>query len=146
MTYDEFIEQVQQRAELHSRSEAEQATRAVLETLAEHVAGEEVETLAAPLPPELGIYLRETRRNTAENFSLDEFFRRVNEREGVKLEDSIFHTRVVCQLLSKIEDKADIVSLREQLPREFRHLFKVENIGDTPAQGSIDTGGGASLL
>lgn len=141
MTYDEFIEQVQQRAELHSRSEAEQATRAVLETLAERVAGEEVETLAEQLPPELGIYLRETKSNTAEDFSLDEFFSRVNEREGIKLEDSIFHTRVVCQLLSKIEDRDTIISLREQLPGEFRHLFKVENIGDTPAQGMIDTAG-----
>ncbi len=141
MTYDEFIEQVQQRAKLHSRSEAEQATRAVLETLAERVAGEEVETLAEQLPPELGIYLRETRRNPAEKFSLDEFFSRVNEREGARLEDSIFHTRVVCLLLSEIEDNDTIVSLREQLPGEFRHLFKVENIGDTPAQGMIDTAG-----
>ncbi|GFE70351.1 DUF2267 domain-containing protein [Chroococcus sp. FPU101] len=41
MKHDEFIGQVQNRAGLTSREEAKVATRAVLETLAERLAGNE---------------------------------------------------------------------------------------------------------
>ncbi len=50
MKYDEFISQVQRRANLASREEAERATRATLETLGERLAGGEAKDLAAQLP------------------------------------------------------------------------------------------------
>ena len=53
MKYDEFIGQVRHRARLSSHAEAERATRATLETLAERLAGGEAHDLAAQLPPEL---------------------------------------------------------------------------------------------
>lgn len=49
MRYDEFIGQVQHRAGLGSHAEAERATRATLETLAERLAGGEAHDLAARL-------------------------------------------------------------------------------------------------
>ena len=52
MKHDEFIGQVQHRARLSSRGEAERATRATLETLAERLAGGEEQDLAAQLPAE----------------------------------------------------------------------------------------------
>ena len=51
--YDEFIKQVQGRGHVESREEAERATRATLQTLAERLAGGEPHDLASQLPPEL---------------------------------------------------------------------------------------------
>ena len=47
MQHDEFIAQVQARARLSSRGDAERATRATLETLAERLAGGLRDKLAA---------------------------------------------------------------------------------------------------
>jgi uncharacterized protein (DUF2267 family) len=59
LKYDEFIGQVRHRAGLGSHAEAERATRATLETLAERLAGGEAHDLAAQLPPELARYLEQ---------------------------------------------------------------------------------------
>jgi uncharacterized protein (DUF2267 family) len=53
MRYDELIGQVRERGRLDSREEAERATRAVLETLGERLAGGEPHDLASQLPQEL---------------------------------------------------------------------------------------------
>ena len=54
MEHDEFIGQVQHRARLGSRGDAERATRATLETLAERIADGAANNLAAQLPNEIG--------------------------------------------------------------------------------------------
>ncbi len=77
MKHDEFIGQVQYRARLSSRGDAERATRATLETLAERLAGGETNDLASQLPREIGEHLRREWSGIGERFSLDEFFRRV---------------------------------------------------------------------
>ena len=79
MKYDEFIAQVQRRARLHTREEAERATRVTLETLAERLLGGAVDNLAAQLPRELTLYLEQPNSGIGESFSLDEFFRRVSD-------------------------------------------------------------------
>ncbi len=57
MKYGEFIAQVQQRARLGSRDEADVATSATLTTLGERLAGGEAKDLASQLPVEIGHYL-----------------------------------------------------------------------------------------
>ena len=61
MKYDEFIAQVQRRADLKTKNEAVQAIRAVLETLGERLAGGEPKDLAAQLPSEIASYLERYR-------------------------------------------------------------------------------------
>ena len=82
MKYDEFIEQVRGRGHMESREEAERATRATLQTLAERLAGGEPHDLASQLPPELAEHLRYEGEQTGEAFPLDGFFERVSEKEG----------------------------------------------------------------
>lgn len=55
--HNELIGQVQNRACLVSRGDAEVVTRAVLETLAECLAGNELVNVAAQLPKRLAAYL-----------------------------------------------------------------------------------------
>ena len=53
MEHDEFVGQVQNRARLGSRGDAERAIRATLETLAERIADGTAQNLAAQLPVEI---------------------------------------------------------------------------------------------
>jgi uncharacterized protein (DUF2267 family) len=69
---------VSQHAEVGLES-AERATRAVLQTLAERIAGGEARDLAERLPPQLAPWLATD--EPAERFSMDEFIRRVAQRE-----------------------------------------------------------------
>jgi uncharacterized protein (DUF2267 family) len=132
LRYDEFIGQVQHRARLSSRAEAERATRATLETLAERLVGGEAHDLAAQLPPELAHSLQLPDAGIGAKFTLDEFFELVSEREGVDLPDATFHARVVIGLLTEVVSMGEIKDVRVQLPAAFAQLFKVENEGDLP--------------
>src|SRR5436309_13242238 len=95
MKYDEFISQVQHRAKLNSREDAVRASSATLETLGERLAGGEAKDLASQLPRELDLYLERAYTGIQQSFSLDEFFWRVSQREGVDLTESTYHARVV---------------------------------------------------
>jgi len=139
LKYEEFITQVQRRADLGSRKEAERATRATLETLAERLAGGEAKDLAAQLPQELAAYLQQPLAGIGEGLSLAEFFQRVSQREGVALPDASYHARVIIALLSEVVTMGEIENVRAQLPADFRQLFEVENEGQVPGQGVIDT-------
>ena len=139
MKYDEFIAQVQRRADLNSRDEAHMAVRATFETLAERLAGGEAKDLASQLPSEIAIYLEQPLSGAGESYSLDEFFQRVSDREGIALPDATFHARVVIALLSEVVTIGEIENVRAQLPAEFRQLFEVENEGELPGQGVIVT-------
>jgi uncharacterized protein (DUF2267 family) len=137
--YDEFIAQVQRRADLSTHDEADRAVRATLETLAERLAGGEAKDLAAQLPSEIAVYLEQPLAGAGQSYSLDEFFQRVSDREGIALPDATFHARVVCGLVSEVVTVGEIENVRAQLPAEFRELFAVENEGELPGQGVIDT-------
>jgi uncharacterized protein (DUF2267 family) len=132
MKHDEFIGQVQHRARLSSRGEAERATRVTLETLAERLAGGEAKDLAAQLPRELGEHLRGGWSGIGERFSLDEFFRRVSVREGVELPEAVFHARAVLAVLSEAVSQGEMNDVRAQLPAEFDQLFEVGSPGHRP--------------
>jgi uncharacterized protein (DUF2267 family) len=58
MQHDEFIGQVQNCARLSSRGDAEVATRATLETLAERLAGNEPFDAASQLPRGIAVYMQ----------------------------------------------------------------------------------------
>ncbi len=132
MKYDELIGQVRHRAGLGSHAEAERATRATLETLAERLAGGEAHDLAAQLPAELALYLQPPDAGIGAKLTLDEFFALVSEREGVDLPDATFHARVVIGILTEAVSVGEIQDVRVQLPAAFAQLFNVANEGDLP--------------
>lgn len=132
MKHDEFIRQVQHRIRLSSREDAERATRATLETLAEHLAGGEADDLAAQLPPEIGEHLRGAGAALGERFSLEEFFRRVGLRENVDRSDAMAHARAVIEVLGEAVSKGEMDDVRAQLPAEFDRLFEAGSTGQMP--------------
>jgi uncharacterized protein (DUF2267 family) len=134
VTHDEFIGQVQQRARLSSRGDVERATRVVLETLAERLAGGQPKDLAAQLPPRLGRHLLHVRAGTGEPFSLDDFFALVSVREGGDLPDAVHQARAVLAVLQEAVSPGEIEDVRSQLPRDFDRLFTAGSEGALPRQ------------
>lgn len=125
MDYDRFIGLVQNRARMADTQEAVAATRATLETLGRRLAGGAPGNLAAQLPQEIGRYLT-NEDSRQESFSLDEFFENVSRAEAVDLPDSIFHAKVVIDVMKEAVGDATIEKLRKQLPDEWSRLFNSE--------------------
>ncbi len=126
MKYDEFIGQVQNRARLASRGDAERAARATLATLTERLAGGEAKDFISQLPGELGeqIALETVGAGIGERFSPNEFFRRVGIREGTELPQATFHARAVIDVLKEAISAGELKDIRSQLPPEFNRLFE----------------------
>lgn len=129
MQHDELIGQVQQRARLGSRGEAEQATRAVLETLGARLAGGQPRTLAAQLPPEIGRHLSR-HEGSAGSFGREEFIRRVADAQtpGVDEPDAAFHIRAVLSVVDEALEGAQLDDVRSQLTEDYYELFDFEEL------------------
>ncbi len=130
MQHDEFIGQVQHRARLSSRGDAEVATRATLETLAERLAGDEPFNAAAQLPRGIAEYMEHVDAGVGDRFSLDDFFQRVSIREGVELPQAVYHARAVIEVLQEAISPGEIEDIRAQLPKEFNPLFEAGSQGN----------------
>lgn len=101
---------------------ARRVTEAVLETLAERVSAGEVEDLMKELPPELHDPLRRGNalsHGAARRWPLEEFLRRVAEREGVTPEQAREHARAVFATLREALSEKEVSDLTAQLPKEF---------------------------
>jgi uncharacterized protein (DUF2267 family) len=94
----------------------------VLETLAERIAGGEVDDLAGYLPDRLRLPLERGKQSSggkARGMSLDEFVGRVADREDASWEDALEHARAVFATLREaLPDKewSDVVA---ELPRAY---------------------------
>lgn len=131
MDFGRFIKEVRTRGHMHSREEAERATQATLETLAERLKGGEADDLASQLPPEIAKHLRHERAGAGEAFSLQEFFRRVSERDpGVDAPKAVYHARVVIEVLQEAVTEGEMDDVRSQLPAEYEPLFEAGSRGE----------------
>jgi uncharacterized protein (DUF2267 family) len=121
LVFEEFMDRVEGRAGL-DRAAAERAMEAVLETLAERIAGGEVDDLAELLPAELRPPLergKQHSRGKAQRMSLDEFVGRIADREGVVWEDALEHARAVFTTLREVLPDKEWSDLLAELPRSY---------------------------
>lgn len=139
MQHDEFIGQVQHRARLASRGEAERATRATLETLGERIPEHLAENLAAQLPQEIGEHLRRTvtlaGEGTGERFGLPEFVARVSTRAAVDEPAGVYQARVVLEVVEDAVTPGLMTKIREALPTDLERLTEVGSAGDLDIPG-----------
>jgi uncharacterized protein (DUF2267 family) len=121
VTADGFLERLASRTGLDP-DQAQRAAEAVLETLAERVAGGEVDDLAAALPDRLRPALERGKAATggkARRMPLDEFVARVAQREGLDREDALDHARAVFATLREALPPKELSDLLAQLPRGY---------------------------
>lgn len=121
MQFDELVEEVKLRANLQSDGEAITAIRATLETLAERINRNEAAHLAAHLPFEVRRCLLRAPSEPVEEFSAEEFYRRVTVRESRDASTGIKHARSVVGALSSA---AHVSDLRFRLPPDYAPLFE----------------------
>jgi uncharacterized protein (DUF2267 family) len=120
MDYERFITLVEQEAGV-GREAAVQASHAVLQTLADRIAAGEARDLAAELPPELGPWIATA--TPAEAFDVDEFIRRVAEREGVDPSTAERHARAVFEVLRRALSPKELYDTIAELPSDYARLL-----------------------
>jgi uncharacterized protein (DUF2267 family) len=125
MDYDRFITTVE-RATGVWRGAAERATRATLQTLADRISKEEALDLVEELPPELAPAMFTD--GPAEGFDVDEFIRRVAEREGADMATAKCHAAI------STEAYDDLMS---QLPSDYRPLLPKANYHEPPSHQAL---------
>jgi uncharacterized protein (DUF2267 family) len=129
--YATFMTEVQRATGLLPE-DAERATRAVLETLAERVTRGEADDVAAFLPRELRDLLTST-PEPAEAFDLEEFVRRVAAREGVDEPAALEHARGVFRALGAAVAPGELRDLVAQLPRDYEPLIEAAGLAGRQA-------------
>lgn len=127
MHYQEFVNRVNERIHEEVPGETEFAIQATLATLGECVSGKDAERLASGLPVELAAQLEAGNyAQKARSFSLEEFYRRIAEREGALcVEGSTVRARAVMTVLYETVIGEELASIKRLLPEEFETLSSV---------------------
>lgn len=118
---DAFVQRVAERARLDADT-ARRATEATLETLAERIAGGEVDDLIARLPAALHAPLRHGREHSggrAARIPLEKFVQRVAERDGASAAEAREHARAVFLTLREAVGDREFYDVTVQLPDEY---------------------------
>jgi uncharacterized protein (DUF2267 family) len=120
LTYEQFVTWVEQAAR-SGWEPAQRAIQATLQTLAERIDSGEARDIAGRLPQELAPLLATT--TPAERFNVDEFLRRVAEREGVDLPTAETHARAVLLAVQRFLSDDEYADLVSELPKDFAPLL-----------------------
>ncbi len=128
MKEHEIVSAVRKSTQFSNNEDAASAVRATLAVLGERLAGGETSDLASQLPPALAEALPAT--GLGERFGLDEFYRRVAEREadGCTPDHARQHARAVAQVLQASLTPGEMDNLASQLPTEYQDLLSNEPV------------------
>lgn len=124
MLYEEFLESVCDHAKLDEVA-ALAAARATLETLRERITDEEAAHLAAQLPDDLAVYL-EGEATGAQGFGIEEFVRRIAQREDVGFDVARRHAEAVLATVREAVTPGELEDVLTQLPRDYEPLFRFQ--------------------
>jgi uncharacterized protein (DUF2267 family) len=126
MKLDQMVAAVRETARIDTREHAERAIRATVAVLGQRLAGEAAD-LAAQLPADLaGDMPTDTK---AERFDLDEFYRRVAEKEGLGCSEAQArqHARATMTVIRETVG-AEWQHVLDQLPKDYADLVSTENV------------------
>lgn len=127
MKYDEFLTQVGQRGGPVEREHADAAAKQILAALGQRLAGNEPHDFASQLPSELQDPLLRPTSKAEIGDDLDDFLRRVADREGhgCDTEQALTHARAVLGTIASFVSAGEIQDLRAQLPTGYAPLFEL---------------------
>jgi uncharacterized protein (DUF2267 family) len=128
MTYEEFVQRVQQFAQVDDIDKVVRAIHATLQTLVEHLSGGEAHDLRHKLPTEFMRSVYKTHEE-AEAFPLSEFFSRISERAGVSEAEARTFAIAVMLTLREAIDKKELADIFAQLPEEYDLFFRMPTPG-----------------
>jgi uncharacterized protein (DUF2267 family) len=149
MDYEPFITTVEVEGRV-GWEDAERATQVTLQTLAERISPGERRDLATQLPPQAAAWLVDP-DVVPEGFDVDEFLRRIAEREQVDVDTAERHAHAVFTALGRAVSDEEIDDLKSELPRDFEPLLaeaegrKVEIISTRQFLRSVAEHGAADM-
>ncbi len=120
MDYEEFIDTLKQYADLGTE-EAERAVSATLETLGERLSTGEGRGVLQRLPSRAKPWVRSG--DSSDPFDVEEFLRRVAEREQVDVEVAARHAREVFWVLGQVVGPEEITDIAAGLSEDFDPLL-----------------------
>lgn len=128
MKAEEIIAAVQETARTDTREHTEDAVRATLAVLGERLSGGEPADLASQLPPALAEAI--PTEGKGERFGLEEFYRRVADREGqdCTVEEARRHARATVAAIKAAVTDSEFEELASQLPDEYAELLGTEPV------------------
>jgi uncharacterized protein (DUF2267 family) len=119
--YERFITAIEQRAGI-SWEKAERAAQATLTTLGERIGAGDARALARELPGDLGTWLLDATPD-AEPFGVEEFIRRVADREGVDTDTAERHAAAVFVALARLVRSSRLAHVTAQLSKDYGRLL-----------------------
>ncbi|MEW2075296.1 DUF2267 domain-containing protein [Streptomyces sp. NPDC012403] len=128
MQHDEFIGKVQALTRLPDRGTSEQATRAVLSTLAERLPSGLAGHVAAQLPPTLAAPMRQT--TSGERFDLTTFAGRIAGRAETDEDAAVREAAAVLEVLDAALTPELTEKLVAALPRDIGNLLPAGRAAD----------------
>jgi uncharacterized protein (DUF2267 family) len=111
MNDEQFIAEVKNLAELDNDEDAQKAIGVTLEP----------SDLAAQLPPEIAPYVEGV--GAGESFSVEHFYERVAQKEGVGKEEAVGHARAVATVVQTAVSEGELDDIRSQLGATYGELF-----------------------
>jgi uncharacterized protein (DUF2267 family) len=145
MHYDDFIQQVQERADLATRDDAVAATRATLATLGERLYRTVRDNLAAQLDDDLKPYLSAetepaTSREQVPPFNLEAFYVRVSGRADVTITEAADQARAVITVLREAISPGQWDAVTEELPPDYNELWggELSGVAHTRTDGTYE--------
>jgi uncharacterized protein (DUF2267 family) len=128
MRYEEFVDLVQERANLATRAEAERIVEVTLATLGERIYRSARDDIASQLPAGLKEHLHQRARpevspEHVDRFSLEEFYNRVHARSGAGYPSAVEQAHAVFQTLREAISAGEWEDLRAELPAEYDELL-----------------------
>lgn len=137
MTYEAFIDTVQEQLPPEDREAASELATVVLETFSEILYRSERDRLSAPLPKPLAHRLHaakpEHTREKVERLTGDAFLDRVRARADLSREDALSATDAVLSALQDAVGDAMLSDLGDSLPSSYAEVFPfMESPDSTP--------------
>jgi uncharacterized protein (DUF2267 family) len=126
MKLDQMVSAVRESARIDTREHAERAVRATVAVLGQRLAGEAAD-LAAQLPADLADDMPTGTK--AERFHLNEFYRRVAEKEGLGCTEAQARQHARATMIAIRESVgAEWQHVLDQLPNDYADLLSTENV------------------
>lgn len=141
MEYQEFVNRVQQDAELGAPDEAAAAIGAVLGTLGEMLSPTERRHLAAQLHKPMKDYVTQwmerppKEKGRPHRFNLDEFYNRVAARSDVGHPTAVKCTQAVMKTLREAVSEGELADIFRELPAEYEELLT--GVPKSPASPTV---------
>ena len=127
MEENEFLTDVQRRANLGRVESARTATYATLAALGEVLPEAEAEDAASQLPEKLAGWMTDAASEEGEPYTPEEFVERVREREAddgsVDERNARKHTKAVLNTFAAAVTPGELADVRAQLPDDYEGLF-----------------------